>query len=239
MVQLLDAFRCVRAARHGSGFFDRRFRRPMSPVPCTWAMRSTTRCRIFCAVIKEWTDIRVLWVPGTDHAGIATQNVVERRLAAIGLTRAEIGRAEFIHAGLAMEAEAGNTILHQLKALGVSCDWDHERFTMDEGLSRAVREAFVRLWEDGFSIAARDSSIGVRAAKPPSQTLKWSTKRATAPLAHSLPLADDPDSSLIVATTRPETMLGDTAVAVHPDDPRYNEFVGKKVGFRLPAVTFR
>src|SRR5678815_2127948 len=104
---------------------------------------------------KRMAGYRVLWVPGTDHAGIATQNVVERRLAAQGLSRAQVGRDEFIARVWEWKKEAGSTILHQLKALGVSCDWEHERFTMDEGLSLAVYEAFVRLWEEGLLYRAQ------------------------------------------------------------------------------------
>src|SRR4026209_353993 len=98
---------------------------------------------------------RVLWVPGTDHAGIATQNVVERQLAQKGISRVQLGREQFIEKVWQWKEEAGNAILHQLKALGVSCDWSHQRFTMDEGLSRAVREAFVRLWEDNLLYRAQ------------------------------------------------------------------------------------
>ena len=184
---------------------------------------------------KRMDGYRVLWVPGTDHAGIATQNVVERRLAAAGLTRAQIGRAEFIERVWEWKREAGDAILHQLKALGVSCDWKHERFTMDEGLSRAVREAFVRLWEDGLLYRAE-------------RLINWCTRCKTAladiEVVHEeidghiwtirYPLADDPSKALSVATTRPETMLGDTAVAVHPDDSRYRDFIGKKI--RLPIT---
>jgi len=179
---------------------------------------------------KRMDGFRVLWVPGTDHAGIATQNVVERRLAAAGLTRAQIGRAKFIERVWEWKKEAGSAILHQLKALGVSCDWSHERFTMDEGLSRAVREAFVRLWEDGLLYRAE-------------RLINWCPRCRTAladiEVVHEeadgriwyirYPLADDPSQALIVATTRPETMLGDTAVAVHPEDTRYQQFVGKKI----------
>jgi len=184
---------------------------------------------------KRMDGYRVLWVPGTDHAGIATQNVVERRLAAAGLTRAQIGRAEFIERVWEWKREAGDAILHQLKALGVSCDWKHERFTMDEGLSRAVREAFVRLWEDGLLYRAE-------------RLINWCPRCKTAladiEVVHEeidghiwtirYPLADDPWKALSVATTRPETMLGDTAVAVHPEDSRYRDFIGKKI--RLPIT---
>jgi valyl-tRNA synthetase len=184
---------------------------------------------------KRMDGYRVLWVPGTDHAGIATQNVVERRLAAAGLTRAQIGRAKFIERVWEWRREAGSTILHQLKALGVSCDWNHERFTMDEGLSRAVREAFVRLWEDGLLYRAE-------------RLINWCPRCKTAladiEVVHEetdghiwtirYPLADDSSKALFVATTRPETMLGDTAVAVHPEDKRYQDFIGKKI--RLPIT---
>ena len=184
---------------------------------------------------KRMDGYRVLWVPGTDHAGIATQNVVERRLAAAGLTRAQIGRAKFIERVWEWKREAGDAILHQLKALGVSCDWKHERFTMDEGLSRAVREAFVRLWEDGLLYRAE-------------RLINWCPRCKTAladiEVVHEeidghiwtirYPLADDPSKALSVATTRPETMLGDTAVAVHPEDRRYQSFIGKKI--RLPIT---
>jgi len=184
---------------------------------------------------KRMDGYRVLWVPGTDHAGIATQNVVERRLAEAGLTRAQIGREKFIERVWEWKQEAGSAILHQLKALGVSCDWNHERFTMDEGLSRAVREAFVRLWEDGLLYRAE-------------RLINWCPRCKTAladiEVVHEetdghiwtirYPLADDPSRALLVATTRPETMLGDTAVAVHPEDSRYQDFVGKKI--RLPIT---
>jgi valyl-tRNA synthetase len=182
---------------------------------------------------KRMDGYRVLWVPGTDHAGIATQNVVERRLAAAGITRAEIGRAEFIRRVWQWKQEAGNAILHQLKALGVSCDWKHERFTMDEGLSRAVREAFVRLWEDRLLYRAERLINWCPRCKTALADIEVIHEEGDGHLWYiRYPLADDPNSALIVATTRPETMLGDTAVAVHPDDPRYKQFVGKQI--RLP-----
>src|SRR6185436_12139896 len=184
---------------------------------------------------KRMDGFSVLWVPGTDHAGIATQNVVERQLAQKGQSRAQIGREKFIERVWAWKQEAGNTILHQLKALGVSCDWSHERFTMDEGLSRAVREAFVKLWEDKLLYRAerlinwcprcKTALADIEVIHEEGDGHLWSIR---------YPLADDSNSALIVATTRPETMLGDTAVAVHPDDARYKEFVGKKV--RLPIT---
>jgi valyl-tRNA synthetase len=184
---------------------------------------------------KRMAGFRVLWVPGTDHAGIATQNVVERQLAMRGQTRAQLGREKFIERVWQWKQEAGDTILHQLKALGVSCDWQHERFTMDEGLSRAVREAFVRLWQDKLLYRAE-------------RLINWCPRCKTAladiEVVHEerdgnlwyvrYPLADDPSRALIVATTRPETMLGDTAVAVHPEDARYLDLHGKMI--RLPIT---
>jgi valyl-tRNA synthetase len=184
---------------------------------------------------KRMDGYRVLWVPGTDHAGIATQNVVERRLAAEGLTRAQVGRKEFIARVWQWKQEAGNAILHQLKALGVSCDWEHERFTMDEGLSRAVREAFVRLWEDGLLYRAERLINWCPRCKTALADIEVVHEESDGSLWHiRYPLADDPSRALVVATTRPETMLGDTAVAVHPDDPRYQRFAGKKI--RLPIT---
>jgi valyl-tRNA synthetase len=184
---------------------------------------------------KRMDGYRVLWVPGTDHAGIATQNVVERQLAQRGLSRAHLGREKFIEQVWQWKQEAGNAILHQLKALGVSCDWSHERFTMDEGLSLAVREAFVRLWEDHLLYRAerlinwcprcKTALADIEVVHEESDGHLWSIR---------YPLADDPTQALIVATTRPETMLGDTAVAVHPEDSRYRGFAGRKV--RLPIA---
>ncbi|MDP2601464.1 MAG: valine--tRNA ligase [Deltaproteobacteria bacterium] len=184
---------------------------------------------------KRMDGYRVLWVPGTDHAGIATQNVVERRLAEQGLTRAQVGRANFIERVWAWKEEAGNAILHQLKALGVSCDWRHERFTMDEGLSHAVREAFVRLWEDGLLYRAERLINWCPRCKTALADIEVVHEESDGQLWHiRYPLADDPSQALIVATTRPETMLGDTAVAVHPEDARYHKFAGKKI--RLPIA---
>jgi valyl-tRNA synthetase len=183
---------------------------------------------------KRMDGYRVLWVPGTDHAGIATQNVVERRLAEQGLTRAQVGRAKFIERVWAWKEEAGNAILHQLKALGVSCDWQHERFTMDEGLSHAVREAFVRLWEDGLLYRAERLINWCPRCKTALADIEVVHEESDGQLWHiRYPLADDPSQALIVATTRPETMLGDTAVAVHPEDVRYHKFAGKKISLPI------
>jgi valyl-tRNA synthetase len=184
---------------------------------------------------KRMDGFRVLWVPGTDHAGIATQNVVERQLAQKEISRAELGRAKFIERVWQWKQEAGNAILHQLKALGVSCDWTHERFTMDEGLSRAVREAFVKLWEDKLLYRAQRLINWCPRCKTALADIEVVHEDVDGSLWHiRYPFADDPTHALIVATTRPETMLGDTAVAVHPDDERYKGLVGKKI--RLPIT---
>ena len=189
---------------------------------------------IFCRY-KRMDDYSVLWVPGTDHAGIATQNVVERQLAEKGQNRAQLGRAKFIERVWQWKEEAGNTILNQLKALGVSCDWSHERFTMDEGLSRAVREAFVRLWEDGLLYRAERLINWCPRCKTALADIEVVHEETDGHLWHiRYPFVDDPAKGLTVATTRPETMLGDTAVAVNPEDPRYKQAVGRKV--RLPIV---
>ena len=184
---------------------------------------------------KRMDGYRVLWVPGTDHAGIATQNVVERQLAQKGVSRTELGREKFIERVWQWKREAGNAILHQLKALGVSCDWSHERFTMDEGLSLAVREAFVKLWEDKLLYRAERLVNWCPRCKTALADIEVMHEEADGDLWHiRYPLAEDATRALVVATTRPETMLGDTAVAVHPDDKRYQHLIGKKL--RLPIT---
>jgi len=184
----------------------------------------------------------VLWVPGTDHAGIATQNVVERSLAAKGVSREAIGREAFIEEVWKWRAEYGGKILNQIRRLGASVDWTRERFTFDEGLSRAVREVFVRLYEEGL-IYRGDYIINWC---PRCHTALADLEVEYAPHIGKLyhiryPVEEMPGSFLTIATTRPETLLGDTAVAVHPEDERYKDFVGKHailplVGRRLPII---
>src|SRR5215470_6865082 len=191
----------------------------------------------------------VLWQPGTDHAGIATQLVVEKQM----MERQEphrrtIGREKFLEKVWAWKAESGGTIINQLKRLGASCDWSRERFTMDEGLSAAVLKVFVELYRAG--LIYRDKRL-----------VNWDPKLLTAisdlevqqvevrgslwhfryPLEGKSFDANDPSTFITVATTRPETMLGDSAVAVHPEDERYRHLVGKHailplVGRRIPIV---
>ncbi|MGC8778924.1 MAG: class I tRNA ligase family protein, partial [Candidatus Caldatribacteriaceae bacterium] len=179
---------------------------------------------------RRMQGYRALWVPGTDHAGIATQNVVEKELARQGLSREELGREEFLKKVWEWKEKYHRRIVEQLKKMGASCDWGRERFTMDEGLSRAVKEVFVRLFEEG--LIYRDEYI-----------VNWCPRCSTA-LADieveyeehpsslwyiRYPLQNDYGTFLTVATTRPETMLGDVALAVHPKDNRYARFVGRKV----------
>jgi valyl-tRNA synthetase len=184
----------------------------------------------------------VLWQPGMDHAGIATQMVVERQLAERQIQRRDLGREEFVKRVWEWKEESGGTIVGQLKRLGASCDWSRERFTMDEGLSRAVRKVFVDLYKQG--LIYKDKRL-----------VNWDPKFQTAisdlevqqvevkgNLWHIRYAIDGmPDRSITVATTRPETMLGDVAVAVHPEDERYKDLVGKfailpLVGRRIPIV---
>lgn len=175
-----------------------------------------------------------LWIPGTDHAGIATQNVVERQLAAEGKTRHDVGRDAFIEKVWDWRADKGGTIVNQLKKLGTSCDWERERFTMDEGLSTAVREVFVRLYKEGL-IYKGDYIVNwcprCNTALADDEVAHEDTKGKLYHLRY--PYADG-SGSVVVATTRPETMLGDTAVAVHPDDERYAHLAN--VGIKLPLT---
>ncbi|WP_278959173.1 valine--tRNA ligase [Aquipseudomonas alcaligenes] len=188
-----------------------------------------------------------LWQPGTDHAGIATQMVVERQLAADGIGRHDLGREKFLEKVWEWKEQSGGTITRQIRRLGSSVDWSRERFTMDEGLSEAVKEAFVRLHQDGLIYRGK-------------RLVNWDTKFHTAisdlevenhdekgslwnlryPLADGKKTAEGLDY-LIVATTRPETMLGDSAVAVHPEDERYKALIGSYielplVGRRIPII---
>ena len=177
---------------------------------------------------------RTLWLPGTDHAGIATQNVVERMLAKEGLTRFDVGRDAFVERVWTYVRETGAAILEQLKAIGCSADWSRTYFTLDDDLSRAVREAFVSLYENGLVYRGHyiinwcprclTALSNEEAEKEETDGKIWHLR---------YPLADG-SGHVTVATTRPETMLGDTAVAVHRDDERYRALVGRTL--RLPVV---
>ncbi|MDZ7751998.1 MAG: valine--tRNA ligase [Gammaproteobacteria bacterium] len=184
---------------------------------------------------------RTLWQPGTDHAGIATQMVVERRLEAEGRTRHDLGREAFIERIWEWKQESGGNITRQLRRLGSSLDWEHERFTMDEGLSNAVREVFVRLYEEGLIYRGK-------------RLVNWDPKLHTAVSDLEVLSAEEDghmwhmryplsngQGHLVVSTTRPETLLGDCAVAVNPEDPRYRHLIGEQVelpltGRRIPII---
>ncbi|MDO9515606.1 MAG: valine--tRNA ligase [Syntrophales bacterium] len=186
---------------------------------------------------KRMQGYNTLWMPGTDHAGIATQNVVEQELAREGKSRHDIGREKFIERVWEWRKKYGGVIINQLHKLGCSCDWSRERFTMDEGLSRAVREVFVRLYNDGL-IYQDDYIVNwcPRCHTAISDLEVEYAEEATSLWHIRYPYADG-KGEIIVATTRPETMLGDTAVAVNPDDERYTDLIGKDV--ILPIVNKR
>ena len=182
-----------------------------------------------------------LWQPGTDHAGIATQMVVERQINAEGLTRQDLGRSAFIERVWRWKRHSGSTITSQMRRMGASVDWAHERFTMDEGLSAAVRETFVRLYEDGLIYRGKRLVNWDPVLQTAVSDLEVVSDEEAGSLWHiRYPLAGG-GGHIEVATTRPETMLGDTAVAVHPDDDRYRALVGSQVELplterRIPVV---
>jgi valyl-tRNA synthetase len=188
---------------------------------------------------RRMQGYEVLWLPGMDHAGIATQNVVEKQLAREGLSRHDLGREKFVERVWQWKAESGGAILGQMRRLGDSVDWTRERFTMDAGLSRAVLTIFKQLFDDGLIYRGE-------------RIINWCPRCLTAISDIEVEHADqegelisirygDGDDSIVVATTRAETMLGDTAVAVHPDDDRYRHLVGREVelpltGRRIPII---
>jgi valyl-tRNA synthetase len=171
----------------------------------------------------------VLWMPGTDHAGIATQNVVEKKLAAEGTDRHELGREKFIESVWEWRQKYGGEIINQLKRLGASCDWKRERFTMDEGLSRAVRRVFVDLYHEGLIYRGDYIINWCHRCHTALADLEVEHEEKDGHLYHiRYPYAKG-KGAIVVATTRPETMLGDTAVAVHPDDERYRDLKSESV----------
>ncbi|BBN60050.1 valine--tRNA ligase [Hydrogenovibrio marinus] len=175
-----------------------------------------------------------LWQPGTDHAGIATQMVVERQLAAKGLSRHDVGRDAFIDKIWEWKAESGGTITKQLRRLGASPDWSRERFTMDDGLSNAVKEVFVRLYEEGLIYRGKRLVNWDPVLHTAVSDLEVISEEEQGNLWHMRYPLTDGSGHLVVATTRPETLFGDQAVAVHPEDERYKNLIGKTV--TLPLV---
>jgi valyl-tRNA synthetase len=184
----------------------------------------------------------VLWQPGTDHAGIATQMIVERQLMERQEpSRRELGREEFLRRVWMWKAESGGTILNQLKRLGASADWSRERFTMDEGLSEAVRRVFVALYDKGLIYRAKRLVNWHPELETAISDLEVENIETDGFMWHLKYPVDNSEESIVVATTRPETMLGDTAVAVHPEDERYQHLIGKHVllplvGRRIPII---
>ena len=187
--------------------------------------------------------VPTLWVPGSDHAGIATQNVVERQLAQQGKTRHDLGRERFVEEVWGWKEEYHGRITLQQQRMGISCDWERERFTLDAGLSEAVLEAFIRLYNEGLIYrgkrlvnwcprcmsAISDLEVDYEEEQGRFYTFKYMLEGGSG------------DEFLEVSTTRPETILGDTAVAVHPDDPRYAQLVGRTaivpiLGRRIPVI---
>ena len=189
-----------------------------------------------------------LWVPGSDHAGIATQNVVEKALAKEGITRQQLGRDEFIKRVWDWKAEYGSIITHQIRSMGASCDWTRERFTLDDGLSRAVREAFVQLYDKGLIYRGPRLINRCPRCETAISDLEVEHENTTGKL-YYVKYRLEPNSEfriqnsefIMVATTRPETILGDTAVAVHPKDKRYKRLVGRMailpaLGRKIPII---
>ena len=177
---------------------------------------------------------RTLWLPGTDHAGIATELMVDRQLAQQGIQKRELGREEFLKKVWEWKAQHGGRIVEQMKRAGDSCDWSRERFTMDPGLSRAVREAFVRLYERGLIYRANYIVNWCPRCQTVLSDLEVEHEDTQGHLWHIAYPVNGSSLKLVVATTRPETMLGDTAVAINPKDPRAAELAGKTI--RLPLT---
>ena len=201
------------------------------------------------ALDNTWQDIIIrwkrmqgysaLWLPGTDHASIATEVKIVEKLAEEGLTKQDLGREKFLERAWDWKRQYGGRIVDQLKKLGSSCDWKRERFTMDEGCSRAVNEVFVRLYEKGL-IYRGDRIINWC---PDCKTALYDAEveydEKQGYFWHIAYPVKDSHEKVILATTRPETMLGDTAVAVHPDDERYKHLIGKTVILPLMNRRFR
>ncbi len=195
-------------------------------------------------VLVRWRRMQgrnTLWVPGTDHAGIATQHVVEEQLAKEGTSRYDLGREKFVERVWEWKERYGHIITDQLRRLGASCDWQRERFTMDEGLSRAVRQVFVSLYEKGLIYQGNYIVNWCPTCATTLSDIEVEHEEREGKLYHiRYPLLGG-DGYITVATTRPETMLGDTAVAVNPDDPRYEHLIGRYVvlpliGREIPII---
>jgi valyl-tRNA synthetase len=190
---------------------------------------------------QRMTGRNTLWVPGTDHASIAVQTILEKQLKAKGTTRAEVGRTEFLNKAWRWKEESGSTIVGQQRRLGVSVDWSRERFTLDEGLSTAVLTAFTQLYQEGLIYRGNYLVNWCPASQSAVSDLEVENKEVNGSLWHFRYPFSDGSGYIEVATTRPETMLGDTAVAVNPADPRYQGSIGKTltlplIGREIPVI---
>lgn len=190
---------------------------------------------------KRMRGFKVLWLPGTDHAGIATQNVVEKSLLKEGVKKEDLGREAFLKKVWQWKEQYGGNITRQLRRLGASCDWTRERFTMDEGLSRAVRKAFVSLYREGLIYKGKRMVNWCPRCTTAISDIEVEHESKKGSLWHIKYAVDGTDRHITVATTRPETMLGDTAVAINPEDERYSHFAGKMlvlplVGRKIPVI---
>jgi valyl-tRNA synthetase len=218
----------------------------MPPPNVTGSLHMGHACRTtFEDVLIRYHRMRgfnALWVPGTDHAGIATQVVVERQLKGEGLTRHDLGRAKFIERVWSWRRQSGDRILEQKRTMGASADWSRTKFTMDPDLCVAVREAFVRLYEEGLIYRATRLVNWDIVAQTVLSDLEVETEEGVEGELYEFAYPTEDGGEIVIATTRPETMLGDTAIAVHPDDPRYTHLHGKFVKHpfvarRVPIVT--
>jgi valyl-tRNA synthetase len=218
----------------------------MPPPNVTGSLHMGHACRTtFEDVLIRYHRMRgynALWIPGTDHAGIATQVVVERQLKAEGLTRHDLGRTKFIERVWSWRRESGDRILEQKRSMGASADWSRTRFTMDPDLSRAVREAFVRLYEEGLIYRATRLVNWDVVSQTVLSDLEVETEEGYEGELYEFAYPTEDGGEIVVATTRPETMLGDTGVAVHPDDERYRHLHGKFVKHpfvdrKIPIIT--
>ena len=178
---------------------------------------------------KRMEGYNCLWLPGTDHAAIATEVKIVEKLKQQGIEKKNLTREQFLEKAWEWKKEYGGTILNQLKKLGCSCDWSRERFTMDEGLSNAVKYVFIKLYEKGLIYKGKRMINWCPSCNTSISDAEVEFEEEPTHLWNIRYKVKDEDKYLIVATTRPETMLGDTGVAVHPEDERYKDLVGKKV----------
>ena len=189
--------------------------------------------------VKRMQGYDALWLPGSDHAGIATQTKVEQKLREEGVTRYDLGREKFLEKVWEWKDLYANTIRDQWSKIGLSLDYSRERFTLDEGLSEAVREVFVKLYDKGLIYRGKRIINWDPAARTALSDIEVEYKEVNGHLYHLQYPLKDGSGSITVATTRPETMLGDTAVAVHPEDERYKDMIGKTLVLPIVGREFR